>query len=64
VGGPKSERLCPCGDRLPEWLTADYVVSTLSKEGAWPSLPASLTGPAPLSASRVPCTGWRRGEVM
>ena len=44
VGGPQSERLCPCGDALPQWLTADYVVSTLSKEGHWPTISPSLTG--------------------
>ena len=42
----KSERVCPCGERLARWLTAEYVVSTLSKEGKWDKVPASLSGPS------------------
>jgi hypothetical protein len=41
-----SARLCPCGERLPQWLTAEYVVSTLSREGGWGSVSPSLTGAA------------------
>ena len=42
----KSERVCPCGERLARWLTAEYVVSTLSKKGKWNKVPASLSGPS------------------
>jgi hypothetical protein len=43
-----SARLCPCGDRLERWLTAEYVVSTLSKEGKWKSVSPSLTSGPPV----------------
>ena len=39
-----SARLCPCGTALRQWLTAEYVVGTLSALGSWPSVSPSLTG--------------------
>ena len=50
VRNDKSSRLCPCGERLPQWLTAEHVVSTLSTEGKWDKVSPSLTGDAPPAA--------------
>jgi hypothetical protein len=54
VAYSKSARLCPCGERMAEWLTAEYVASTLSKEGGWGSRsPAPLAVAADSDAARA-----------
>lgn len=41
---PRGRRLCPCGKPIPQWLTANFVVDVLAKEGNWSKVPTSLRG--------------------